>query len=75
MGRGHAVHLKRELIEVAKGVGVETVRSLVDYRNKPMLELNEKLGAIRRPDPEDVWHELIICEIPVTAAPYRPAAQ
>jgi ribosomal protein S18 acetylase RimI-like enzyme len=48
--RGHAVAVKRELLERADAAGVEVVLSKVRLDNSPMLGLNRRLRATSRLD-------------------------
>ena len=65
MGHGYAIRLKRELIELARIAGVNSIRSVIDFRNRDIRRLNESLGATFHADPTDPSRELLICEISV----------
>lgn len=58
--RGYAQQLKEELLLLAGEAGVEEVVSLVHRNNRPMIRLNEKLGASGEPDPTDLLGELLV---------------
>ena len=65
--RGYGIALKRALIEEARKSGIIAVTSFVSWSNKPMLELNKKLGAsiLRLPDDD----EFALCIAPVPLLP------
>jgi RimJ/RimL family protein N-acetyltransferase len=58
--RGYAQQLKEELLRLAAEAGVEEVVSLVHRNNRPMIRLNEKLGASGEPDPTDLLGEHLV---------------
>jgi hypothetical protein len=65
--RGYGMALKRSLIVESQQSGIIAVTSFVSWSNKPMLELNKKLGAsiLRLPGDD----EPALCIVPVPLLP------
>jgi GNAT superfamily N-acetyltransferase len=63
--RGHGLALKAEVLARARQLGCDTVLSSVHRDNKAMWEINRRLGAVFRPDPQDPSRTWFLCLIEV----------
>jgi RimJ/RimL family protein N-acetyltransferase len=61
--QGYAFRLKVEVLDRARSEDVEQVISYVDWDNRAMLALNEKLHARRAAIPGDDRYALCVCKV------------